>query len=65
MRMKKVGVDVQLILMRDYIHSFCGFLVKYRGCPEYRHGTNFYMEYMADMLQVEFISKRKTAKRCY
>lgn len=40
LKMKKLGVDVELILMKSYIHGFNSFDMNMGvGIPEYKNGT--------------------------
>ncbi len=57
LRMKKAGVDVDLVLMKDYIHGFGAFFMSH-ACPEYRNGVNYIIKQMAGMLDVELASAK-------
>ena len=58
LKLKKAGVDVKLILMKDYIHGFDELDIK-NGIKEYRNATNITEEIFREFLDLEKPTKKK------
>lgn len=52
LKLKKLGVDVKLLLMKEYIHGFDSFDVK-NGIKEYRNATLITMDIFREFLELE------------
>jgi acetyl esterase/lipase len=50
LRLKKLGVDAKLYLMRDYMHGFNNFDMKSFGITEYHNGTLKTEELLKELL---------------
>ncbi len=52
LRIKKAGVNVEYLLMKEYCHGFCIFDSMTIGVPEFRNGTNFTLKCFKELFDL-------------
>ncbi len=52
LRLKRLGKDVKLLLMREYMHGFNSFDMKF-GIEEYHQGTLITERILKELLEIE------------